>query len=572
MADERSGGGIVLGGSGGVLRRRVMPQVWWVLLALLVGGAIVWPIVQLEWRAFADGGSAFSRMLALPRFGTTMRITIILAVASSVLAVCIGTFLAWCAVMLPARVRRVGQLIPLLPLLIPAAAAVIGWIFMLSPKVGYVNKLLRMLPLLDQLDEGPFDIYTVPFIIIITALLLASFVYLFVLTGLQNMGQELEAAAAASGASPFRRFFTITLPLLRPSIIFAGSVVFLLGMGQFTVPLLLGRTSGIDVLTTQMFYLVQNYPIDYGLGAALGFPILAVGIILVLWQKWLLREQRRYVVVSARTRHQPRETYWWAATVVFLYGLLTTLLPLVALMYVSVTPFWRGQFVTDNLTWRHWIAVFNDPLFMRAIWTSIQVSLLAVVIVGILGLACAMALLQSSSASRPVRAVIDFLVTLPMAIPASLMGFGLLFAYTGPPFPLYGTSAVLVVTYVTLMIGHATRLQFTTLVGIGQEFREASAACGGSPVRTLLLVTLPLARKGMAATGMLTFVLLFHEFSASMMVRSVRTQVVGSVMYDVLTGGVYAQVAVLSIIMVVVTIIGVFLAMWFGGTESLKKI
>ena len=71
---------------------------------------------------------------------------------------------------------------------------------------------------------------------------------------------------------------------------------------------------------------------------------------------------------------------------------------------------------------------------------------------------------------------------------------------------------------------------------------------------------------------LLTFVLLFHEFSASMMVRSVRTQVVGSVMYDVLTGGVYAQVAVLSIIMVVVTIIGVFLAMWFGGTESLKKI
>src|SRR5260370_42298880 len=82
------------------------------------------------------------------------------------------------------------------------------------------------------------------------------------------MGQELEAAAAACGASPVRRLFTITLPLLRPSIVFAAGVVFLLGMGQFTVPLLLGRPSRIDVLTTEMFYLTLSYPIDYGRPAA----------------------------------------------------------------------------------------------------------------------------------------------------------------------------------------------------------------------------------------------------------------------------------------------------------------
>ena len=106
-----------------------------------------------------------------------------------------------------------------------------------------------------------------------------------------------------------------------------------------------------------------------------------------------------------------------------------------------------------------------------------------------------------------------------------------MFAYSGPPLPLYGTTAVLIITYVTLMIGHATRLQFTTLVSIGAEFAEASRACGAGTLRTLFVITLPLARKGLGATATLTFVLLFHEFSASMMVRSARTQVIGSVMY-----------------------------------------
>ncbi len=130
---------------------------------------------------------------------------------------------------------------------------------------------------------------------------------------------------------------------------------------------------------------------------------------------------------------------------------------------------------------------------------------------------------------------------------------------------------MIIITYVTLMISHSTRLQFTTLVGTGNEFREASKACGAGAARTLFKILLPLARKGIAATAALTFVLLFHEFSASMMVRSTRTQVIGSVMYDVWTGGTYPPVAVLALLMVLVTVIGVAAAVWAGGTDSLKR-
>ena len=563
--------GLAWRGSGGLIRREVAPQIGWLIIVLLVGFMVVWPILQLQWRAFAEGGSAFTRMGELPRIGDTVRTTIILALLSSTFAVVLGTLLAWCASLLPRRVQKLGELAPILPLIVPAVAAVTGWIFLLSPKVGYLNMMLRLTPFFSGLEEGPFDIYTVKWIVLITGLLLSSFVYVFVHTGLKNMGQELEAAAAACGAAPFRRLFTITLPLLRPSIIFAAGVVTLLGMGQFTAPLLLGRTSRIDVLTTEMFHLTLRYPIDYGLGAALGFPILVAGLLVVLAQKMALGEQRRYVVVSARSKYDIRQTSWWAAAVIGVYFVITTVLPLLALTYVSLSPFWSGSLVMTELTTRHWKSVLDNPVLVNAVWTSIKTSVIAIAILIPLGFAMAYALLQSTRISRPIRLAIDFLATLPIAVPASLLGFGLLFAYTRPPIQIYGTAAVLVVTYITLMIGHSTRLQFTTLVATGQEFLEASKACGAGAFRSLVQVLLPLCRTGIGATAALTFVLLFHEFSASLMVRSARTQVIGSVMYDVWTGGVYSEVAVLALIMVVVTVIGVMIAIWIGGTDSLKK-
>ena len=106
------------------------------LIAIVVGFAVVWPILQLQSRAFADGGAAFGRMAELRRIGDTVRTTVILALLSSALAVVLGTLLAWCASLLPERVRKIGELAPLLPLIVPAVAAVTGWIFLLSPKVG----------------------------------------------------------------------------------------------------------------------------------------------------------------------------------------------------------------------------------------------------------------------------------------------------------------------------------------------------------------------------------------------------------------------------------------------------
>lgn len=545
----------------------------WLLLLIVLLPLTLMPLLQLEARALWDATRSFSAMAQLPRIARTIGTTAYLGVGSMVVAMVAGSILAWSVAHLPPRIRGVASIIPVIPLVIPAVANVTGWAFLFSPTSGYANALLRQLPMFSDLDQGPVDVYSVPWIILITGLSLTSFVYVFVYSGLRNLGSEFEAAAAIAGAGRMRVFLTITLPLLRPSIVYASGIALLLGLGQFTAPLLLGRTRGIDVLTTEMFHVVGRYPIDYGLGAALGTPILAVGLLVVWLQYKALKHEHRFVTRGARATLVTADTSLWPLLPIGFYGLFSAVLPLLALTYVSLSPFWTSKITFDRLTLDHFRTVLVENPFTRdAIVTSVVTSFLAVAIVLPIGFVAALALLNHTRVSPWLRRAIDILVMLPLGVPAAVFGFGMLFAYTQWPFRLYGTTAMLVVAYVTVMIPHATRMQLATLMSLTPDYWAASRAAGAGPMRTLVRIILPLARPGIGGAMAIMLVMLFHEFAVSLMVRSAQTQVMGTVLYDFWSSGTYGEVAAMALLMVVVTTLGVALAMWIAGRDVLERL
>jgi iron(III) transport system permease protein len=546
----------------------------WIGLAIVIFLLVAWPVLQVMLQLFADGGSAFGRLLKTRNIGGVIRDTAIIGVGSATIALAIGTFLAWASTRLTRRARRVVGLIAMLPLIVPTAATIIGWTFLLSPQVGYINRALRATPFFGGFASGPLDIYSLPGIVIIQAFTLTSFVYLFIDTSLRNMGQDYERAAAAHGAGELRTFFKVTLPLLRPAIAYAYGTVLLIGLGSFTGPLLLGGKNHISTLTVEIFQLKEDsYPVDYPLAAALSLPIILMGIAVVLGQRFFIGNQRRYIVAPSRTQYADRSrSSWWAIAVIALYGILSALLPLLALIHVSLQPYWSGKLTFSNLTFESYQSVLGNPRLTAAIVTSLQTSLVAVLIMVPLGFLCARALQQSSQAGRTVRGVIDNILNLPLALPGTLFGLGLLFTFSQPPLILYGTPAILVITYIALQIPHATRIQLSTLISIGDDPREAAAASGSSPLRTMLLIVLPMARKGAAAAAALIYVLLVHEFSASLMVRAANTPVLGTVLWEVWANGLYPEVAVFALTTVAVTTAGVLFAVAVGGRDSLGSL
>jgi iron(III) transport system permease protein len=542
----------------------------WFLLILL-GFAVLWPLISFEMEGLKAGVSGYLWALQDPGLVLVLVNTLILAFGSLVVALAFGTALAWAALHLPARVRLLGMVIPLVPLLVPSIASVIGWIFLLSPRVGYLNQLLRATGLFGDISTGPLDVYTFSGMIFISGLLFSSFIYMFVVTALAHTDGAYEEAAAVSGASRFRIFMTVTLPLLRPSLAYGGGIVFMLALGQFSVPVLLRGPSGIEVLSTRMFSLLDQSPIPFAEIALLGIPLLLMGLLTVAMQKLIVGDTRRYVTVGGRAQSNPRRATWLAFFLILVFALLAIVLPLLALGYTSLSPFWSGRMRFDNLTLGNFSAVFSNQHLVAAIYTSVISALVAILVILPIGYALARVVAQRVSIGEIPKRILEILLILPFAVPATLFGFALLFAYSGPPFMLYGTRTIIIVAYCTAMIPYAVRLLTANLLALGSEPWEASMVSGAGPLRTFIRITIPLMRKAASATAAIVFILLLQEFAISLLVRSANTQVIGSVLYDQYMGGSYPNVAVLALVMVAVTALGVTMMLASGGVDALRK-
>jgi iron(III) transport system permease protein len=531
---------------------------------------VVLPLVRLQTTAFENGAHGYRTAFGSPGIGEVIWTTVALAVGSLVIAMVLGTALAWAATQLPPRYRLLKSL-PVLPIVIPAVANVIGWAFLFSPRPGYLNALLRELPWWSHLEEGPVDVYTVPWIILITGFALTSFVYLFVSAGLKDINQEHIEAAQVAGSSRAGVFFKVVLPLLRPSLIYGGGVVLLLGMGQFTAPLLLGTNQGIDVITTEMFHFVSASPVDFGAAAAMGSPLLIFGLVVVVAQKIALGDQRRFVTHGGKGFRSSGRSSKLAVAAILLYTGISTVLPLAALVIVSLSNFWTPEVHLSEFTLDNVRAVLSRPDTVDAILTSVYTSAVGVAIVLVVGFIAASLLLRGQRFG-PLRIMLDFIVSLPLGVPAVIFGVGFLLTYTYPPLILYGSRWVIILVYTTLMLPFGTRMILSTMIALGNGYQEASRVSGAGVLATNLKIVLPLVRTSMGGSAALMFVLLTHEFSASMLVRAPTTNVMGTVLFDYWENGSYPTVAAIALVMTVVTGIGVALAMAIGGRDVFEKL
>jgi iron(III) transport system permease protein len=537
----------------------------------VLGYLVVVPLVHLQSLAFQDGARGYSAQYGRADIGETLRTTLYLGLLSLAIAMVLGTLLAFATSRLPARWRFL-RIVPVLPIVMPAVANIVGWAFLLSPGPGYLNALLRLLPWWHGVQSGPVDVYTRPWIILLTGFGLTSFVYLFVSAGMQGISSEHLEAARVSGSTTVGVFFRVVLPLLRPSLIYGGGVALLLGLGQFTGPLLLGSQDNIKVLTTEMYRRTSESPSDFAAAAAAGSPLVILGLIIVFGQRLLLSNQTRFVTHGGKASFRPTGgRARWAVAIVLLYGLFALLLPIIGLVLVALSPYWSEHLSWNHFTLANFRTLLNTQTVIDSVVTSVLASGAAVLISVPLGFVAATLLVRGRR--HPVlRLIGDVVTALPLGIPAVIFGVGFLLTYTEPPFILYGTRTVIILVYIVLMLPFATRMQMTGLLSLGETYAEASAVSGASPLVTNLRIIVPLLRPVILSSVALMFILLTHEFAASLLVRATTTQVMGTVLFDLWSNGSYPLVAAMALLMTLVTGLGVAVAMLIGGRNVLDNL
>jgi iron(III) transport system permease protein len=177
-----------------------------------------------------------------------------------------------------------------------------------------------------------------------------------------------------------------------------------------------------------------------------------LGVLILFANRLLLGNHSRFVTPAARVASNKLDAdRGRRRSPVVLYGFFATVLPIAALVIVSLGKFWSGSVDPSTFTLETWRTVTTASGVMPAIWNSIQLSVIAAL--ATLPIAYISALfLRKQREHRVAGPTLDFVIAMPLSIPAVIFGVGFLLTYTSEPLVLYGTKWVIVLVYITLMI------------------------------------------------------------------------------------------------------------------------
>ena len=182
----------------------------------------------------------------------------------------------------------------MLPLFVPPLVAAVAWSILASPKTGLLNTSLAAAGI-----NWRFNAYSMGGLICIFGIYYAPYVYMFTASALRNMDPSLEEAAEVSGASAFRTMFTITFPLIAPAIISGLLLSFIIMLGIYGIPAVLGTPGDIPVLTTYIFKLTNWSPPLYSTAASVAIILMVVTGFLV-WLQHVVVSRRSYTTVAGK--------------------------------------------------------------------------------------------------------------------------------------------------------------------------------------------------------------------------------------------------------------------------------
>ena len=415
------------------------------------------------------------------------------------------------------------------------------------------------------------DLYSLSGLVFVFGIYYAPYVYMFTSSALRNMDPSLEEAAEISGASAFSTLFTVTFPLIMPAIVSGMLLSFIVMLGIYGIPAVLGAPTNLAVLTTYIFKLTNWSPPLYNTAAAVAIILMVVtGGLVYLQQKVL--SGRSYTTVAGKA-FRPRNLdlgrwRWFTFGLGIVYLLIVVVLPSLALIVaafrkVHVHPRCRQPV-------RH-AAIFADA-FQRDLRQSADAAF---------DLQRGRSrrdhgrgrrrarlcdrLHHSSHASVTGRRWIDLISTVPVAIPGLVVGVAYLWAWIGIPGGLYGTIWILALAFIARFMPDTVKALSTSFLQIHRELEEAAWVCGKGMLGTIRTIVLPLARPGVIASMTLLFVLAIRELGSSLFLYTSNTMVMSVLLLDYYEGGNIGKTAAFSMVQTI--LLGVLI----GGANWLSR-
>jgi iron(III) transport system permease protein len=414
----------------------------------------------------------------------------------------------------------------LVPMILPPFVGAIGMRLILG-QWGALNALLRTVGLLgetqtmDWLGQGQFW-----GVVLMEALHLYPILYLNALAALANLDPTMDEAALNLGASPWRRFRRVTLPLITPGLVAGGTIVFIWSFTELGTPLMFDYSRHAAV---QIFNGIKEIggdnPFPYALTAVM---LIASGGLYGL-SRWLwggavyATAGRATVASSARQLRGPAALL---APLAFAVVTGLAILPHLGVIAMSVSSDWYGTILPTGATLDHFRTALGHRLTVPSITNSIRYAGGAMIVDLILGVGMAYIAIRSNWRSRTL---IDTMAMLPLAVPGLVLAFGYMAMtrpgeWFSPLDPVQNALPLLVIAYAVRRLPYVVRSAAAGLQQVSQELEYAAQNLGASLARTLRRVTIPLISANLLAGGLLAFSFAMLEVSDSIMLAQRQPQ------------------------------------------------
>ncbi len=470
---------------------------------------ILYPLAMLLVDSFISGGGftldVFARIFQMPSFTTAITNTLSVGFLVGVVSALVGLLFAYVEVYVQLKtrfMRGLFSLVSMLPVVSPPFVLSLS-IIMLFGKSGIITRYL-----LGIYDNSVYGIF------VVQSLTFFPVCYMMLKGLLMNIDPSLEEAARDMGASRWKVFTSVTLPLIAPGLGNAFLVTFIESIADFANPMIIGGS--YDTLATTIYLQITGAYDKQG-AAAMAVVLLCITLVMFAVQKYVLEAKSTATLSGKASRG--RMLIADRSVTVPLTVLCSAMAVFVVVMYLCV-PFgalfntWGYDF---TLTPKWFIQLFTHYHGLDAFVDSFALSLIAAPVTAILSMIISYLVVKRDFKTK---GFIEAVSMLAMAVPGTVLGVGYIRGFSGGIFGtgvmqgLYGTAAILVIVFIVRSLPTGTRSGISALRQIDKSIEESAYDMGADSFTVFRTVTLPLIKESFLSGLVTAFVRSITAISA----------------------------------------------------------
>lgn len=526
---------------------------------------VVYPLVLILYKSVvnpADGTLTFenfTRFFTRKYYTNTLKNSFKVTIVATLISAALGLSMAY----ITRQVRIAGSkwlnILIVVSYLSPPFIGAYAWIQLLG-RNGFITKILNRL---FGITFG--GIYGFAGIVLVFSLQSFPLVYMYVCGALENLDNSLNEAAESLGANNWQRVTGIILPLVMPTVLASGLLVFMRVFSDFGTPMLIGegyRTFPV-VLYNQFMGEVTN---DSYFAAALCVIIMAITLVFFFLQRWIAR--RHTYSMSALKPMQPRTPRPVPRVLCHVFVYFVVLLALLPQITVVVTSFLKestpGIFTSEFSLVNYQTIFSKNPLVLS---NTYLYGLCAIAFVVVLGIMISYLAVRKRSA---LTSTVDTLTMLPYIIPGSVLGIAFLYAFAKPPLALTGTAMIIIISLTVRRLPYTIRSSTAIIGQISPSIEEASISLGASEVRSFGEITVPMMLPGVLSGAIMSWVTVISELSSSIMLYRAKTQTLTVSIYTEVIRDCFGNAAAYSTVLTVTSILSLLLFFKLTGRKDIS--